>query len=485
MNAHQNFVKITASASPNFESEYQQFVKDFPEYLATKSVDELREKDYSIIDRQGHVYLDFTGSGLYGESQINTHAKLLRNQIFGNPHSSNPTSSNMNHLVERVRKKILDFFQADENEYTCIFTQNASGALKLIGESYPFSDKSKFLLTYDNHNSVNGIREFARRQNSTIIYVPMTTPEMRIDENELISQLSQSEKNAHNLFAYPAQSNFSGVKHALSWIKSAHDLEWDVLLDAAAYLPTNRLNLSEVHPDFIVLSFYKIFGYPTGVGALIANRNKLTKLSRPWFAGGTITVASVQGDRHYLHTGPEGFEDGTLNFLNLPAIEIGLRHIERIGYPTIQLRIESLTKWLLKNLSALKHGNGNQLIQIYGPTEMIMRGGTISMNFFDVNGHFIDHSIIEEFANREKISLRSGCFCNPGDGEVALGISKNDLNTCFSMKPRLEYRDLRTCIDGKSTGAVRISCGLVSNFKDVYRFVELASQFVNKSLTEL
>lgn len=485
MNSKPNFDQKLTNGLQNFELEYQEFVKNYPDYLSTNSIDQLREEDYSILDRQGHVYLDFTGSGLYGESQILAHAELLRNQVFGNPHSTNPTSANMNHLVESTRKTVLDFFHADEEEYVCIFTQNASGALKLIGESYPFSERSKYLLTYDNHNSVNGIREFARKQNASIVYIPMTTPEMRIDEYELTSQLSQLDPIVNNLFAYPAQSNFSGVQHSLDWIKSAQDQGWDVLLDAAAFLPTNSLDLSVFHPDFVVLSFYKLFGYPTGVGALIAKRSQLTKLTRPWFAGGTITVASVQGDRHYLHTGPEGFEDGTLNFLNLPAIEIGLRQIKRIGYPTIHLRIETLTKWLLVKLIELKHENGNKLIQVYGPTEMIMRGGTISMNFFDVNGHFIDHGIIEEYANRENISIRTGCFCNPGDGEVALGISKNDLNTCFSMKPRLEYKDLRSCIDGKSTGAVRISIGLVSNFSDVYKFVELASKFVNKSLSEL
>lgn len=37
-----------------------------------------------------------------------------------------------------------------------------------------------------------------------------------------------------------------------------------VLLDAAAYIPTNRLDLSVVKPDFVTMSFYKVFGYPTG-----------------------------------------------------------------------------------------------------------------------------------------------------------------------------------------------------------------------------
>ena len=48
--------------------------------------------------------------------------------------------------------------------------------------------------------------------------------------------------------------------------------------------PTNRLDLSEVKPDFVTVSFYKMFGYPTGVGCLLIRNTVLGKLQRPWFA---------------------------------------------------------------------------------------------------------------------------------------------------------------------------------------------------------
>jgi selenocysteine lyase/cysteine desulfurase len=102
-----------------------------------------------------------------------------------------------------------------------------------------------------------------------------------------------------------------------------------------------------------------MFGYPTGLGALIARKEALAKLHRPWFAGGTITVASVQGDKYYMADGASAFEDGTIDYLNIPAIEIGLKHIESIGYDVIHARVLCLTGWLLDNLKQLKHGNGS------------------------------------------------------------------------------------------------------------------------------
>jgi len=227
-----------------------------------------------------------------------------------------------------------------------------------------------------------------------------------------------------------------------------------------------------------------MFGYPTGVGLLIARKEAMKKLKRPWFAGGTITVASVKGDRFYLHQGAEGFEDGTLNYLSLPAVEIGLNHISSIGYDVIHKRVMILTDWLLKRLSNIHHSNGKPLIHIYGPDNCKNRGGTIAMNFYDPDDHFIDQLKVEEKANKMGISLRTGCFCNPGDGEMALGLSADELTSCFAIKTNFEYQDFRTCLTEKTTGAVRVSIGIVSNFNDVYQMVKLAESFIDQKYYE-
>jgi molybdenum cofactor sulfurtransferase len=116
------------------------------------------------LDQQGHVYLDYTGGGLYAQSQLIAHMTLLSEGVFGNPHSQNPTSLAMTRLVEQARDYVLQYFNASPDEYLVIFTPNATGALRLVGESYPFGQGDNYLLTFDNHNSVNGIREYARHR---------------------------------------------------------------------------------------------------------------------------------------------------------------------------------------------------------------------------------------------------------------------------------------------------------------------------------
>ncbi|MBI3360862.1 MAG: aminotransferase class V-fold PLP-dependent enzyme [Chloroflexi bacterium] len=216
---------------------FAHFLKAYPTFESTRRLDDLRAAEYRRLDDGGHVYLDYTGGGLYADCQLHDHLELLRHNVFGNPHSSNPTSLAMTHLVEGARGYVLKYFNASPDEYEAIFTPNASGALKLVGESYPFGPGDHYLLTFDNHNSVNGIREFARARGAETTYIPMALPEMRVDEAELTRGLERARPGGHNLFAFPAQSNFSGTQHPLEWIARARANGWDVLLDAAAFVP--------------------------------------------------------------------------------------------------------------------------------------------------------------------------------------------------------------------------------------------------------
>lgn len=459
---------------------FKAFRKAYPAYDTTRKLDDLRTSDYARLDRLGQVYLDYTGGGVYAQSQIARHMALLNNGVFGNPHSQNLTSNAMTQLVEQARNYVLTYFHASPEEYEVIFTPNATGALRLVGESYPFQPGDTYLLTFDNHNSVNGIREYARSRQATVTYVPVVFPEMRMDTDTLAAEMDKARPGGNNLFAYPAQSNFSGVQHPLEWIAQAQAKGWDVLLDAAAFVPTNRLDLSQWHPDFVSISFYKIFGYPTGIGCLIARKSALSKLQRPWYAGGTITFSSVVAFDHYLTPGPASFEDGTVNYLGIPAIESGLKLIESVGMDVIHTRVTCLTGWLIEQLVGLRHSNGAPLVRLYGPPNTHMRGGTIQVNFFDPDDRLIDCSSVERMANEVRISLRAGCHCNPGAREVALGFTADDLSVCFRDKDSQTFEQFLHVIDGKTTGALRSSLGLVTTFADVYTYVQFAKTFIDR-----
>ncbi len=453
------------------------FEEIYPAYATTAILDALRAEDFARLDATRSVYLDFTGAGLHAASHVREHAEQLAGNVFGNPHSSNPSSWASTAAVESTRARVLDWFNGT-GDYTAIFTLNASNALKLVGEAFPFAPGGRYLLTADNHNSVNGIREFATGKGAAVDYAPLTAPELRIDEAQLLPLLD-ARASGPKLFAFPAQSNFSGVKHPLQLIETAKARGWSVLLDAAAFVPTNRLDLKAVQPDFVTISFYKMFGYPTGIGCLLVRNDALKLLRRPWFAGGTVNFATVQGRTHILAPREAAFEDGTINFLSIPAIAMGLDRLERLGMEVIQTRVRCLTQHLLTGLMSLKHSNGRPMVRLYGPATTDMRGGTVTLNFYDPDGHLLDYRRIDELAGAENISLRTGCFCNPGAGETAEGLTEADmlagLSSGFDMTlPRfLQVVQHR----GKSAGAIRVSLGAVSNVADVDAFLKFAEGF--------
>jgi selenocysteine lyase/cysteine desulfurase len=264
-------------------------------------------------------------------------------------------------------------------------------------------------------------------------------------------------------------------------VSKAQEAGWHVLLDAAAFVPTNRLDLTAVKPDFVSVSFYKMFGYPTGVGALLVRRSVLPKLQRPWFGGGTVNFASVQGQAHVLSQNEAGFEDGTLNYLSIPAVEIGLRHLESIGIDTVGERVRCLTSWLLQTLLAMRHSNGRPMIRVYGPATSDERGGTVTLNLYDPHSHLLDYRRVEELAGQEGISLRTGCFCNPGAAEAAESLTEEDMRAGYEMGEEANLQSFRRMLHSrgvnKSPGAVRASIGLVTNFTDIWRFVTFLDRF--------
>ncbi|MBI2259723.1 MAG: aminotransferase class V-fold PLP-dependent enzyme [Flavobacteriia bacterium] len=435
----------------------------------------LRIKEFGRLDQNNQIYLDYTGGNLYPDSLINKHQKLLKNSVFGNPHSFNPTSLTSTKLCEEARQSVLDYFSA--KDYYCVFTLNASHALQIVGESFPFNEKSHFLLFSDNHNSVNGIREFCRSKKGTYSYSKINVEDLRINKIELENQLNDYSDKENKLFAFPAQSNVSGVKHSLEWINVAQKKSWYVLLDAAAFVPTSKLDLSLYKPDFVSISFYKIFGYPTGVGCLLIKKSSFHVLKKPWFAGGTVSFASVSEPTYYLHENHEKFENGTINYLSIPAVKFGVEFIESIGIDNINQHVGSLTNYLLNQLKKLKHQNGQELIHIFGPKDLEDRGGTVIFNIENKNNNHYPFEEVEKLANSANISLRTGCFCNPGIDEINHCVSHDDLLIFFTSLSNDDVLDLVKKLK-RIRGAIRVSLGIASNKEDIDKLIQFLKSFL-------
>jgi molybdenum cofactor sulfurtransferase len=165
--------------------------------------------------------------------------------------------------------RILSFFNTDSSKYTVIFTSGATGSLKTVAENFNFngpSDSSgSFVYLQDIHTSVLGMRE-----------VVNTSKIVNIKREDLLSiekvrSVELNENHHNSLVVFPAQCNFNGFKYPLDLIEKVQSAgilaegkpqpsNWYVCLDAASYVASNFLDLTKYQPDYVCISFYKIFG---------------------------------------------------------------------------------------------------------------------------------------------------------------------------------------------------------------------------------
>jgi selenocysteine lyase/cysteine desulfurase len=277
---------------------------------------------------------------------------------------------------------------------------------------------------------------------------------------------------APSLLAYPAQSNFSGVQHPLHWVKTARAQGYHVLLDVAAYVSSSPLSLADIPADFVAISYYKMFGYPTGIGALLVRRDALAALRRRYFAGGTVEYVSVQNDRFLPRIGAAAFEDGTPPFLAMPAVSDGLRWLRRIGMETIAQHVCRLTGALLDRLASL-----GDRVRVYGPLDTQDRGGNVAFNLC-ADGRVIDYEMVEAAARERGIAIRGGCFCNPGAAEHAFAFDAARARECMRGGP-FSIARFRACMDGAPVGAVRASIGIATSMEDLDRLIDFAADLTS------
>jgi selenocysteine lyase/cysteine desulfurase len=416
----------------------------------------LRDAEFARLDASGQVYLDYTGSALYPESLVRRHADRLSSDVMGNPHSESAPSLASTSYIEEARRRTLRLLDANPADYDVVFTANASGAMRVLAEAFPFTRDSRLVLTADNHNSVNGLRVAARERRARLAYVPLDRQMRARDPRALLTKVSQP-----SLFAFPAQSNFSGVRHPLDWVRTAQRRGYRVLLDAAAFAPSAALSLTQTPADFVALSFYKLFGYPTGVGALVARRDALALLRRRYFGGGTVQFVSIQNGMARAKRGPEAFEDGTPNFLAMPAVCDGLEWLHQVGMDRIATQSRRMTAALLERLAAF----GNS-VEIYGPESTGDRGGTVAFNLRR-RGTLLAYESIEAEARARGIAVRGGCFCNPGAAEHAFTIPATRARACLQRE--FSIPRFRECLGDRAVGALRASIGIPTTIGDLDR----------------
>lgn len=462
--------------------------------FVTEYTDEERLKiEQDFLRLNDKCYLDHAGTALYGASQLRAIQELLAGGLFCNPH----TSRTMEDLMDLVRYRVLRWFNTRPAEYDLVFTSGTTASLKLVGESFCFGEPEQagsFVYLRDSHTSVLGMREIVR------------TERIRpIERTELLQVLNEPEgtdqRRRPSLLVFPAQCNFNGVKYPLELIELVEgngvrgygEDAFHVCLDAASYVSTSALDLTRYRPSFVCVSFYKIFGYPTGLGALLVRKDagRLLLPGKRYYGGGTVKIAMSGSNAFHEKRDSlaERFEDGTINFLSIAALLPCMDTLERLIPGATMERIQrhtfQLARYCYRELQALQHANGGRVVELYHDTafgDPLSQGAIVNFNVLNDDGGYVGFAEVACMAANHGIYLRTGCFCNPGACQRHLRLADNDLLRHYQAGH--VCGDANDLIDGQPTGSVRISFGYCTRPADVERLVAMVRRcYVRRSLT--
>lgn len=406
--------------------------------------------------------------------------------LLGNPHSASSSSQLSTRRIEDVRLQVLRFFNADPDHFHLVFVANATAGIKLVMEGFREQEHG-FWYGYhkDAHTSLVGVREAAKGRHRCF------GSDQEIEEWLDGGTHTIPRDNSLGLFAYPAQSNMNGRRLPLSWTSQLRSSKLGThvysLLDAAAMVSTSPLDLSDASkaPDFTVVSFYKIFGFPD-LGALIVRKKSASVLQRrSYFGGGTVEMVLCGKENWHIQKHGclhEQLEDGTLPVHSIVALDSALNVYERLfGSPErVAVHTLFLAEQLCNNLAALRHHNGSKVCQIYLDPSSSYRdsrtqGPIIAFNFLNREGEWVSNAEVEKLANIRNIQLRSGGLCNPGGIASALDLAPWEMKRNFSAGHRCGNET--DVIAGKPLGMLRVSFGAMSSMQDVTTFIDFVKEF--------
>eukprot|EP00929_Paragymnodinium_shiwhaense_P040477 TRINITY_DN21130_c0_g2_i1.p1 TRINITY_DN21130_c0_g2~~TRINITY_DN21130_c0_g2_i1.p1 ORF type:complete len:933 (-),score=207.00 TRINITY_DN21130_c0_g2_i1:206-3004(-) len=458
------------------------------------------------------TYLDYAGAALYSKAQIEATSQEMMRSLMLNPHSSLA----MEERLTEARREVLEMFGVSESTHSLVFTSGATQALQLVGEHFAFSSGSKFVYADETHTSVVGLRACAQRAGAecgTYALEDLEKLEGAIEDfarpleekaaawrGGAASDATAKGSRDISLLAVTGESNFSGVRADLNCINKMRKRDthrrWYTLLDAAKLVCSpGVLDLRRVQADFTVMSFYKMFGYPTGLGALIVRHDAAHALNADrseagtYFGGGS--VSSISAKSGFVVPKPnltERLERGTQHFLGIAALPIQMAVVRELGSDELRRRhCMAVCREAYLRMERLTHSSGRKLCKIFGrherPDWQHSQGPTIAFVMTFADGAPLPYALVMKQAANREILLRAGCHCNAGACQRYLDISDADV--------RRQYAAGKVCGDdfsmfeGKPTGALRISFGVYSTLGDVRRWLAfLEEEFLNRASDE-
>jgi molybdenum cofactor sulfurtransferase len=398
----------------------------------------------NIPQAQGVGYFDSANRPFFTDAAFENFSDLLHTQLYGNTHSESPSAEKSTSTIDDARVLILNWLGTKLSQYTVIFTYSAPHSMKTVVEAFPFNRSGTFFYTDSSDESILGLRGLVREKGGKL-------ESFQIDETDDLLSYTEIPENFtydFNLVAFPLVDAFDGsvvtekqLNYVFNKYQTSKSAVYGIIGDATLYLQTRQLSLQQFPFHAITFSFERLFGFPN-IGALVIRNTFVRHLVRPYFGGGTLVYALPSCNFEKMRITPSArFEDGSLPFLSIAAIETGFKFWENLNFDRITNHVEKLKEEVISNLNGIRHQNGSPVIRIYGHGQ----SSIIAFNVLSPESIVVPYREVVESAAKNDIYLIGGCHSTPGTCLKHLNISEAEIEDNISAMTEI--------------GAIRLSIG--------------------------
>lgn len=297
---------------------------------------------------------------------------------------------------EGARAKIAHFIGADSSDEV-VFTRGTTGGINAVAYGWGLNrlrPGDRILLTVmEHHANVVPWQIIARHTGAELVYLELTD-DYQVDLADLDSIVDQRVK----ILSVSGMSNVTGtIGPVAELVAAARRVGALVIVDAAQSVPHLPTEVSTLGADIIAFSAHKMLG-PTGIGALWGRREILEEME-PAEGGGEM-ISDVQLYESRWAPIPHKFEAGTPPIAQAVGFGAAIDYLEKIGMREVRRHEVEITRYALDRLAEVPD------LTIVGPTDVALRGGTISFELGDVHPHDV-----ATILDQEGVAVRAGHHC--------------------------------------------------------------------------
>ena len=357
--------------------------------------------DRTIRDGKRLVYLDSGATSQKPQSVIDAELDFYRLHNAAVHRGAHQLAEEATDIYEGARVTVANFIGASDDEV--VFTKSATESINLlayamgnapIGNRFHLNPGDGIVVTeMEHHANLIPWQQLAARTGAALSWFEVTQ-EGRLD----LSKIDQIITEKTKVVALTHQSNVLGTINPLDEIvKRAHEVGAVVILDACQSVPHMAIDVKKLGVDFLAFSGHKTLG-PTGVGVLWGQSELLDELP-PFLTGGSMieTVTMTSGT---WAPAPRKFEAGVPNMAQAAGLAAGLNYLSGVGMDQVHAHESTLTSYLLDMFSEIGD------LRIVGPTDMNLRGGSVSFTFGEIHPHDLG-----QFLDSQGIAVRTGHHC--------------------------------------------------------------------------